>query len=177
MKLLLLATAILATATGLLFGCGRYEIQGDGHGRIVRLDRLTGELNYLQGSRLVRIENPHDRRRSLDSLATAHDWGSASYDQYMLRLRTAWRGGRMYYQLGIAPMPPEKVFNFRISLNDAQGFELSSVSLNVPDGSPAPGGINYTGFILLDEDLYRAVRSWSPRVELYSGRVAPEELP
>jgi hypothetical protein len=169
--------AVLAALS--LTGCARYEIQSDGQGRIVRLDRLTGQVDYLQGSRLVRIENPGARRRDLQKLGEVRDWGTQQYDaKYVLKLKTAWRNGRMYYQIAINPAPPANVFNFRIGLNDADGFQVASVSLNMPDGTPTPdGGIAYSGFALVDEDVYRSIVSWSPRVEFYTGRVPPEELP
>jgi hypothetical protein len=170
---LLLVVSMLAC-----LGCGRYEIQGDGHGKLVRLDRLTGEMAYLQGRRLVRVENPGDRRRALQELAVARDWGSKAYDGYTLRLRTSWRTGRMYYQIGIAPIPPANVFNFRIALLDRQGFEVAGISLNVPDGVADSTSITYTGVTIADEDSYREAQTWSPRVELYrGGPPSAEELP
>jgi len=171
---------LVAALAGLcLAGCARYEIQGDGQGRIVRLDRLTGQVDYLQGSRFVRIANPGDRRADLQKLGEVRDWGTAQYDaKYTLKLKTAWRNGRMYYQIVINPAPPANVFNFRIGLNDADGFQVGSASLNMPDSTPTPdGGVAYSGFALVDEDVYRSIASWSPRVEFYSGRVPPEELP
>jgi len=160
-------------------GCGRFDIEGDGQGRLVRLDKLTGEVDYLQGTRFVRVENPGDRRKALAELAQVHDWGTTQYEgKYALQLKTAYRSGRMYYQLGIAPIPPANVFNFRVALNDADGFQVSGISLNIPDGTATPdSGIAYSGFALCDEDVYRSIKSWSPRVEFYSGRLAPAELP
>jgi hypothetical protein len=169
------ALLLLAAAPG----CSRYQIEGDGQGRIVRLDRLTGQVDYLQGTRFVRVENPNERRREMKELGQVKDWGTAPYDgKYTLRLKTSWRNGRMYYQIGIVPTPPASVFNFRIALNDADGFQVASISLNVPDGTPTTdGGIVYSGFAQVDEDVYRSAASWSPRVEFYSGRVPPAELP
>ena len=172
---ILLLVLVAAAAAG---GCARYELQGDGQGRLVRLDRLTGQVAYLQGKRLVAVENPGDRRRALQEIAAARDWGAETYDKYRVRLRTSWRGGRMYYQIGISPTPPLNVFNFRIALLDAQAFEVGSISLNVPDGVPTAGGIIYTGVTHIDEEAYREIRAWKPRVEFFSGRLAPaEELP
>jgi hypothetical protein len=170
------AAAILALG---LIGCGRYQIEGDGQGRIVRLDRLTGQVDYLQGTRFVRVENPGEHRREREELATVRDWGTSRYDlKYALRLKTAWRNGRMYYQLGITPQPPANIFNFRVALNDADGFQVANISLNTPDGTATPdSGIVYSGFALADEDVYRSIASWSPRVEFYSGKIAPAELP
>lgn len=160
-------------------GCGRYEITGDGQGRIVRLDRVSGAVDYLQGNRFVRIQNPGDRKREAEELARVHDWGALTYDgKYTLRFKTAYRNDRLYYQLGIVPVPPANIFNFRIALNDADGFQAASISLNTPEGVPtADGGIAYSGFILCDPEVYRSIKSWTPRVELYSGRIAPAELP
>jgi hypothetical protein len=159
--------------------CGRYQVQGDGQGRIVRLDRMTGAVDYLQGTRFVRIENPGDRRREAEELARVHDWGALVYQtKYTLRLKTAFRNSRLYYQIGIVPTPPANVFNFRVALLDRDAFQVASISLNVPDGVPTPdGGIAYSGYTLADEDVYRSIASWAPRVELYSGRVEPAELP
>lgn len=167
---LIVAFLLLAVAAS---GCSRYQIEGDGQGRIVRLDRLTGNVDYLQGTRFVRVENPGDRRRLMKELGQVKDWGSAMYDaKYTLRLKTAWRNDRMYYQIGIVPTPPGTVFNFRIALNDADGFQVASISLNVPDGTPTTdGGILYSGFAPIDEEIYRSIRSWAPRVEFYSGRL------
>lgn len=160
-------------------GCGRYDIQGDGQGRIVRLDRFTGSVDYLRGNRFVRIQNEGDHRREAEELARIHDWGALTYDgKYTLRLKTALRNERLYYQIGILPVPPANVFNFRIAMNDADGFQVASISLNTPEGVPtADGGVAYSGFTLADPEVYRSIRSWSPRVELYSGRVADAELP
>lgn len=160
-------------------GCSRYEVQGDGQGRIVRLDRLTGAVDYLQGMRFVRIQNAGDRKREAEELARVHDWGALTYDgRYTLRLKTALRNDRLYYQLGIVPVPPANVFNFRIGLNDADGFQVANISLNTPEGvATADSGVAYSGFILGDADVYRSIRSWTPRVELYSGRIAPADLP
>lgn len=172
----LLLIALLAVAAP---ACGRYEIQGDGQGRIVRLDRMTGSVDYLQGDRFVRVRNPGDQRKDTEELARVRDWGMLSYQgKYTLRLKTAFRNERLYYQIGIVPVPPTHVFNFRIALNDKDGFQLASVSLNTPDGVPTvDGGLAYSGFALLDEDVYRSVRSWAPQVEFFSGRIAPAELP
>jgi hypothetical protein len=171
-----LGVALLVVASA---GCGRYDVQGDGQGRIVRLDRLTGAVDYLQGTRFVRIENAGDHRREAEELARVHDWGALTYDsKYTLRLKTAFRNDRLYYQIGIVPVPPANVFNFRIALNDADGFQVASLSLNTPDGVPtADSGIAYSGFTQSEAEVYRSVRSWTPRLELYSGRVAPAELP
>ena len=171
------ALVLIAAASG----CSRYQIEGDGQGRIVRLDRLTGQVDYLQGTRFVRVENPSDRRREMKELGQVKDWGSAQYDgKYTLHLKTAFRNGRMYYQIGIVPTPPTTVFNFRIALNDADGFQVASVSLNMPDGTQTTdGGIVYSAFSQMDEDVYRSIASWAPRVEFYSGHLptATEELP
>jgi hypothetical protein len=160
-------------------GCSRYEVQGDGHGRIVRLDRLTGAVDYLQGLRFVRIQNAGDRKRDAEELARVHDWGALTYDaKYTLRLKTALRHDRLYYQIGIVPVPPANVFNFRIALHDADGFQVASISLNTPEGvATADSGVAYSGFTFADPDVYRSIQSWTPRVELYSGRIAPAELP
>lgn len=169
----------LALLAFLAPGCSRYDIQGDGQGRIVRLDRFTGAVDYLQGTRFVRIQNEGDRKHEAQELGRVHDWGALSYEgKYTLRLKTALRNDRLYYQIGIVPVPPANVFNFRVGLNDADGFQVASISLNTPEGvSTADSGIAYSGFTLLDGDVYRSVTSWTPRVELYSGRVAPAELP
>lgn len=171
-----LLLALLALAAP---GCSRYDIQGDGQGRIVRLDRMTGAVDYLQGTRFVRIQNAGDRKHDAEELARVHDWGALTYEgKYTLRLKTALRNDRLYYQIGIVPVPPANVFNFRIGLNDADGFQVASISLNTPEGVPTvDGGIAYSGFTLADEEVYRSVKSWTPRVELYSGRVATDELP
>lgn len=171
--------ALLFLVTLVVPACGRYEVQGDGQGRIVRLDRFSGAVDYLQGTRFVRVQNPGDRRRQMEELARVRDWGTRPYDgRYMLRLKTAWRSSRLYYQIGIVPVPPENVFNFRVALFDKDGFQVSSISLNTPDGIATPdSGIAYSGYSLVDEDVYRSITSWAPRVELYSGRVAPAELP
>lgn len=160
-------------------GCGRYEITGDGQGRIVRMDRVTGNVDYLQGMRFVRVQNPGDRRREMEELARVHDWGALTYDQrYTLHLKTAFRNDRLYYQLGIVPVPPANVFNFRIGLNDADGFQVASLSLNTPEGVPtADSGIAYSGFVPSEPAVYRSIHSWTPRVDLYNGRIAPAELP
>lgn len=160
-------------------GCGRYEIQGDGQGRIVRLDRISGAVDYLQGNRFVRVQDPGSRKKEAEELAKVRDWGALSYEgKYTLRLKTALRNSRLYYQIGILPVPPTSVFNFRIALLDKDEFQVASISLNTPDGVPTvDGGIAYSGFALVDEDVYRSIVSWAPRVELYSGRVAPAELP
>jgi hypothetical protein len=172
----LAATACVALGAS---GCSRYDIQGDGQGRIVRIDRLTGAVDYLQGTRFVRIENAGDHRREAEELARVHDWGALTYDnKYTLRLKTAFRNDRLYYQIGIVPVPPANVFNFRIALNDGDGFQVASLSLNTPDGVPtADSGIAYSGFTQSEAEVYRSVRSWTPRVEMYSGRIAPSELP
>ena len=170
------ALALLLLATP---GCSRYDIQGDGQGRIVRIDRLTGAVDYLQGTRFVRIENAGDHKREAEELARVHDWGALTYNnKYTLRLKTAFRNDRLYYQIGIVPVPPANVFNFRVALNDADGFQVASLSLNTPDGVPtADSGVAYSGFTQSDAEVYRSVRSWTPRVELYNGRIAPAELP
>lgn len=159
--------------------CGRYEVRGDGQGRIVRLDRLTGAMDYLQGTRFVRIQNPGDNKRDVEELARVRDWGALVYEgKYTLRLKTAFRNERLYYQTGIVPVPPANVFNFRVALLDPDSFQVASISLNTPDGVPTPdGGIAYSGYTLADEDVYRSIASWAPRVEFYSGRVEPAELP
>ena len=175
-----LAFAALLVLLPAASGCSRYQITGDGQGRIVRLDRLTGQVDYLQGTRFVRVENPGDRSHEIKELAEVKDWGSAPYDgKYVLRLKTAFRNDRMYYQIGILPIPPTTVFNFRVALNDADSFQVASISLNVPDGTPTTdGGIMYSGFSPIDEEVYRSVKSWAPRVEFYSGKVPTiEELP
>lgn len=159
--------------------CGRYEVHGDGQGRIVRIDRMTGSVDYLEGTRFVRVQNPGDRRKEMEELARVRDWGALSYQgKYTLRLKTALRNGRLYYQIGIVPIPPTNVFNFRVALNDKDGFQVSSISLNTPDGTPTvDSGVVYSGFTLGDEEAYRSIASWAPRVELFSGRIAPAELP
>lgn len=140
---------------------------------------MTGSVDYLQGTRFVRVQNPGDRKRDMEELARVRDWGALSYEaKYTLRLKTAFRNERLYYQIGVLPVPPANVFNFRVALNDRDGFQVASISLNTPDGVPTvDGGIAYSGYTLSDEDAYRSIASWAPRVELYSGRVAPAELP
>jgi len=143
------------------------------------MDRFTGSVDYLQGMRFVRVENPGDHKREIEELARVHDWGALTYDaRYTLRLKTAFRNDRLYYQLGIVPVPPTNVFNFRIALNDADGFQVTSISLNTPDGVPtADSGIAYSGFVPSVPEVYRSVKSWTPRVDLYNGRVGAAELP
>ena len=108
-----LSIIIFIVLISLTAGCKgeRYEMKEDRQGRIIRLDRRTGEVTVLEGDSLIQIISPKD----LEKLSEAKSWPTETISQLggiKANLKTSWRKGQLYYLYSVSPAS-EKAINIK----------------------------------------------------------------
>lgn len=74
----------------------------DSQGRLIRLDRRTGEVTVLEGDSLIHIISPKD----LGALSEDKSWPIETLSQVggiIANLKTSWRKGQLYYLYSVSP--------------------------------------------------------------------------
>lgn len=117
----------------------RYEIKEDKAGRMVRLDRRTGEITVLEGDKLVKLKDPDAQRMEntlVERLASPKVWPEVELpqlDKSKVTLKTLWRNGHLHYQFSLAPEPKpvreRAIVSFTVAFMDASGFKTLEIDL------------------------------------------------
>jgi hypothetical protein len=116
LKRITLLTAVFA----LVASCdnkGNYELSKDSEGRVIRMDKRTGEIAVISGGQLVPIKTEEEVRKEknerLARLEIKKNWTSIDVPQLGVRttLATAWRDGMTLYQLKLVDLESTKAFD------------------------------------------------------------------
>ncbi len=177
-----LSIIIFIILISLTAGCKgeRYEMKEDKQGRIIRLDRRTGEVTVLEGDSLIHIISPKD----LGALSEAKSWPIEILSQLggiLANLKTSWRKGQLYYLYSVSPASEKakdikefnEVFN-RDRLGDHYftvylykgGFNMMELRVplvsmtSIVDAEGITTKLERDGAISLSVENYQAARTW-----------------
>lgn len=179
--------SVLLLAVGAL-GCvaDRYEIKEDQQGRIVRIDKRTGEIAVLEGDKFE-VKTPPGFWRSLlgnqRDLSEPKSWPTRAIEPLgadSALLGTSWRNGNLYYKLSLSPVSDrlrkaresEFVTDYHITVNlyDSMGFKVLEIPLLVNSlvGSVDEKGdlqrLVRNGWVACSRGDYERVSSWRLRL-------------
>jgi hypothetical protein len=163
----------LVGATALVSGC--YQVVQTESGRIVRLNKVTGEVDEVVDGRLVRAQTPEEIERERASrspdeiqMAARRNWEpitlpidggtqvqlSTKYDVnmlYILRAEKDWRR-----------QPGRSFASIVLSLSDVDGFEVASATIPLAEMVGLVGSdpnitnaLEHRGRIAMSADQYR----------------------
>ena len=161
----------------------RYEIKEDKTGRMVRLDRRTGEISVLEGDKLVKVKGPDEQRREREfvhGLASAKLWPDAELTQLdtsTAELTTSWRDGFLHYQFVLHPEPKSvregRITGFIVSFTDASGFKTVEVDLprtkltRLVNDKGESTGLSHDDSVPCSQDQYERSVSWQSGGEAF----------
>lgn len=177
------STHEVATVTQSQEGLSDFEIRQDKTGRMIRLNRRTGEMAVLQGNSLVPIETPEEREKRLNwdaELWKAREWPqltlTGDWKQTTLRMVTSWREGKIYYRLvvsGSAAMAASVSANpsgfLNLLLSDSDGFVVVRILVplrkltRILDDASKVSSYEVNDSTECSEDAYVGAANW--RVE------------
>ena len=177
-----LSIIIFIVLISLTAGCKgeRYEMKEDRQGRIIRLDRRTGEVTVLEGDSLIHIISPKD----LEALSEAKSWPIETLSQLggiIANLKTSWRKGQLYYLYSVSPGSEKaediKEFNevfkrgrlgdhyFTVNLYKG-GFNMMELRVplvsmtSIVDVEGKTTKLERNGAVSLSVENYQASRTW-----------------
>jgi len=160
----------------LLLACSRYEIWEDKQGRAIRVDRWSGEIQIIQGNRVVTPER-EPTTTEIQRLAQPRDLGDrtlSQFDNVKAALTTSWREDQLYYRLSIKPFPEKMlkaISGLNLELYDKADFKLLDIDLRT---SAAGGGVRsivddngkrtellFNHSAQCSRDVYSSITQWS----------------
>jgi hypothetical protein len=176
--LLLFALASLAQSCSNQRDLGkdtRFELERNGSGQLVRLDRQTGEIAVLDGSRLVPVTQP-DPINEVASLAKPRVWPAIAIQDvvpyYASVLHTSWRDNLVSYRfiLSSGPLARSKGLaafrSFDVLLQDEAGFVLAKFTLQANNMVQALGDdktpvtFEVSDSVAMSSEAYKRATSW-----------------
>jgi hypothetical protein len=159
--------AIRSTILLVLFflaGCDMrpYEMKEDNEGRIVRLNKWTGEMVILQGDGLIKVENRQ-------VLAKTKAWSAIDIPELgKATLKTRWREGILSYQFSVeleSMNTLKNVESLTVTLYDQDGFKIVQLTPHLTDFSKKGNLIQARaeGSTPCCEQDYKNAASWIAR--------------
>jgi len=171
---------ILMTISCILFtGCNRnrYELMEDKKGRVIRLDKETGEMAILMGDELVKVIFAKDPDPASEwALAKSMDWPFRPIKQIgadSVQVSTSWREGSVLYKFYVAPIPKKYLSNpipgvkFTVLFYDIAGFELLKVHIDrdditkIVDSLGNEVGLSANGSVSCSRQIYSSFFTWN----------------
>jgi hypothetical protein len=184
-RLLCVASVALAvTACDQLPGNNRYEIQKDGSGRTIRLDKQTGDVAILEGDKLVPASS-QQQVAATEATEKVHLYELAqpkflpNNPPVQLGAKTGtcqtmWRDGKVFILAQFTPplRPPSRSFGigltgYRIHFLDASGFSIVDEAVptanvtTVLDEKSKPYGTQISWSLPLSQDAYESITGWA----------------
>lgn len=163
----------------------RYEIKEDKYGRTLRLDKKTGELVVIDGSRMTEVkteeklaEEKHQHEVQAAPLRLPKEWAAIDISPIGVnsaKLTTVWKSDLIQYRLIIEPVPSALVIEksnwplspFTLILLDQNQFKVvetevysSSITSLISDNGK-PSGLSIEGTINCSREQYESLYSWS----------------
>ena len=162
-----------------------YEVKEDESGRMIRLNKRTGEVAII-GSDALRILKSTDEieaeaeaeRLTEAALREPKRWPPQEVKQIGVdtaTLITSWRDGKLYYQLVLRPVPKKYEENrfkdgisFFVGLVDGAGFTIKEIRIPLAEFSNTLGAdgeivsIKVNTSISCSKNDYTMMEAWSP---------------
>lgn len=175
-----LPISVVALSLLLLSGCSRYDMREDKQGRMIRVDRLTGEVTIVEGDKIIKAKTPEEQaaeKRKLDELARPRYLNSVSLPAIgggIATIALSWREGRMYYRFQVMPVSKQVQAargrfqtEFHILLYDGDGFQIDKIVVHTIDltGNVDDNGrldmLSSEGVEPVSEDDFRRITDWN----------------
>ncbi len=160
--------------------CERYEMKEDKQGRTIRLDRLTGEIQILEGDKLVRAKSASEQeaeKSTVEKLSQRKDWQSigqiGNKRKVEPHLSTMWNDGQLYFILELRGTSEElegvmkSWVRYTLHLTDGSNFNLVSIELpvskflRVVDGDRKVKSLQANDSYPCGRITYERIRGWS----------------
>ena len=164
-----------------------YELQEDENGRTIRLNKRTGEVGVI-GSDSLQILKTTDELEAiaeaeelaLEALREAKTWpqpgGIPQIDVDEALLITSWRGGKLYYQLRLTPVPKNfdtakksnSLHHFKVNFQDSGKFNVLVLNIllsqfsTIVDTDGTPLNIQVNSSVTCSKEDYEMIQSWLP---------------
>jgi hypothetical protein len=136
-KILLILIGLFCST--IFIGCEQspYQITKSEDGTVYRLNKKTGELFVIKDNKLIPLETPEmeQAKKALDKvLEEPIDWGEYEITgkDIMVKLKTAWRDGKIYYECIAFPYKALDRF-YRLRYSDSQQFLLQKFTIGLHD--------------------------------------------
>lgn len=161
-------------------GCARYDMKEDKQGRMIRVDRFTGEVTIIEGDKIVKVKTPDEqaeenkKRENLAKTRYLAPIDLSAIGGGTAGLMLSWHEDKLYYQFWISPLTKrveaarhEYGTSFDIILSDASGFELKRIPVPVPamtgtvDNNGKANMISKDDSDFCTEDDYRRIANWN----------------
>lgn len=160
----------------------RYELQKDDSGRIIRLDKKTGDVVVIEGDKTVKVKSQKEQEAEerttkaiLTDLAKPKEWPSQEIPElgvFSTVMITSWREGLLYYQLSMSPVPEKfetsrSRSSFVVSFMDSSGFQIAMEDIDRAKVSKAVWDSD-KGILLMvnssipcSAQIYKNISSWN----------------
>jgi hypothetical protein len=174
---LFIVIAGLALGLGLAIGekketKNKWDLITNKDGLVYRINKQTGEVFLIAGTGAVEVEGTENLEGQKDISPSAVDWPSqtiTSAGNLVLKLKTKWRSGTLYYDFSIAKndkldqikqsSPNAKI---TILLLDEDGFTILSIPVMLSDMTHVEGaGYDATGNVICGFNAYKNIKNWS----------------
>jgi hypothetical protein len=171
-----LVLVVSVVLTSLLVNCSRYEIKEDKQGRAIRVDRWTGDIQIVQGNKVITPDKA-PTAQEIQSLAQPRALGERTLSQFesvKAILTTSWREDKLYYRFSIEPYPEKmlgSISGLSLVLHDKAGFKLMEIDLlesvagggvrGIVDNSGKRTELLFNHFVGCSREIYISVTSWS----------------
>jgi hypothetical protein len=178
-------SCILALFFSALIGCSRneeYDLITSQSGRIYRLNKNSGEISLVDGTKITKLPEPIQSEMSRESaklLVELRSWPKRSLpqlDSLQVSLKTRWRDGILYYIFFASPhnkrlreahdsYPTSK--NFTLKLMDAHGFVLIDIPMTLSSMSKVVNemgqaeGLQMNDHVTCSSEMCLALDQWS----------------
>ncbi|NTU97295.1 MAG: hypothetical protein HGA62_05725 [Chlorobiaceae bacterium] len=180
----------MMTVIIIMSGIACSDVTQDKQGRIIKTNRLTGEIVIIDGDKITKLKDEKELRveeEETKKLGEARYWPSMLIDagnRPEIDITTKWVDNMLYYQIhsnqnlrdqgeyvGGYMYGSRKTPHMNIQLNDENGFLIKELSLDVSQMTAiqdSNGQINsmvYKGVVGLDRKLYKNIKgcdiTWS----------------
>ena len=155
-------------------GCGisdRYTFYpaNDSKDAYYRLDKMTGDVQLVQGTSMAQVRDKAAASRGLGDLK---DWGERAIPGRGIKvhLKTKWRAKELLYVVQVAPYDSVEQYRYSGSVTvvaaDKDGFTLADVPVQLSgmtriiDEKGVPVELSSNGSWAMDAEKYRAMSSW-----------------
>lgn len=171
MKLKLLLSVVIAIA--ILTGC--YDTKVDEKGRIVKINRITGELSVIDGDKIIQLKTEKEAKveqEAAEQLGESKEWPAIPIlNKYAsTTLKTKWSDGNIYYQLYVDKNLKD-VANYNsvltIELYDSESFLIRKIPVRansmvnaVDSNGKTFEEMQYKGQMPMSEDVYKKIKKW-----------------
>ncbi len=165
----------LFVAIVVLLAAGCYDARQDNNGRIIRVNRLTGDVCVIEGNKIIKLKTEKEMKEEQEAarqLSTPKEWAAVPIlNNYAnVSLKTKWESGHMYYQLDVNRNLKE-IANYgallTVELYDSESFPVRKIPVYAnsmvvamnPEGKTVDA-MQLTEKMPMSEEMYRKIQKW-----------------